>query len=67
MLTVVFNYRFHSFIYRTSWQQDPATTALAYKTNIDTKPYDLPFITAAGMFLSQADNISQIQLRIHNR
>ena len=60
------DYRLETFVERPPWQQDFSTTSKANETNIGTEPHDFPLKTAAGVFLSKANNIAQVYLYVHN-
>ena len=42
----------------TAWEQDTPAAALADQPDIQPQTHDFPFEAAAGMFLSQANDIA---------
>jgi hypothetical protein len=47
-------------------QEDTALAFKAFKANISPHPYYLPLIAATGVFLVEADHVTQLYLHNHS-
>jgi len=60
------NEGFDSALKDATLKKDTALAFKALNTNISPKPHYLPFITAAGMFLLEANHITHLYLHNHS-
>jgi hypothetical protein len=56
---------FYSAIGLTSRQQNTMPTGQAFQANIGSQPGNTPLVAAAGMGLSQPNDITQLQILKH--
>lgn len=57
---------FELFVEITARQKNATLAATAYEANIRAEPHDLPLVTAAWMFLPKTNDVSHMNLDVHN-